>query len=89
MPQASDISPLVYSNNAIWDITQSPYFDPISQFPSNAVVNPYSPIANFSQSPTVQQPPAQTDYLKIAIFAGVFLLVLVYLGTWIAKEATP
>lgn len=87
----SDISSsAVYSHNALSDIFYPPNYDPTTTFPPNAVISPSNQFANTDSLNWIlgrlPKKNGKPDWFTIAVFSGVFVLTLLYFGTYIVKN---
>lgn len=92
----SDVSQ-TYSDNALWDLfyNDNPHADPISAFSNNAVVSNVSPTAptasqdyslqNVLQKILPQNQQKQVDWFRVAVYSGLFVLIMLALGSYIVK----
>lgn len=89
-------NPMVYSqggDNAINAIIYPPTYDPTTQG-ENSILAPANTYADNSGQSYAQPwsnlitlPQTPTDWYRVAIFAGVFVLVLIYFGSYLVKHS--
>lgn len=90
-------NPAVYSaggDNAINSIIYPPTYDPTTQG-ENSVLGPANVYADNSGQSFAQPwtniaaslPQTPLDWYRVAVFAGVFILVLLYFGSYLVKHA--
>ena len=87
----SDVSsPAVYSQNVLNDIIYPPNYDPTTTFPPNAVISPSNQFANTDSLNwllgKLPKRNGKTDWVGIVVFTGVFILTMLYFGTYIVKN---
>lgn len=89
-------NPAVYSqpDNALNAIIYPPTYDPTTQG-ENSILSPANTFADNSgqsyaapwSNIVASLPQSPTDWYRVAIFAGVFILVMLYFGSYLVKHA--
>jgi hypothetical protein len=93
---ATIANPLSFSqsaDNAVNAIIYPPNYDPTTQA-ENSIINPSNTFADNSGQSFAQPwsnvvaalPQTPLDWYRAAIFAGVFILALIYFGTYLVKH---